>query len=800
CPACQLVLIRGDLEKHLRSEHGLVLYQGVHRSVEDTFEAMVRDFLRSANPGPILENLLGLAREEHPESPERFLASQLVKGLTRGGIEPQDPSLPALAALMSPSSPRMLLALGTRPDALSRTLALHGFRSLAVPLDSRLRHVLRMLVCDPELEEDLQLEILALTLPQLDEIKARRLLRRLLRKRSRSSALDLLLRIENWLEDFPLITTMRSRLEQKLRLQCPRCGKRHRLASMRKHLWRRHRLILDGTRVRQPWDVIAGWLKRGQRDRAQETWAERARIAARKVDPQGGEKRLERLMMSLQMADSNTRDRWLSEAQNHHAALCPACYSLVPIPPEHRPYRLRFRGNRLSAMGFQVVLREEGFRPSLEILTPQGVLYRGADPEQPLTLHGLSFLCAAMATLAALACSIAWPRMLGSPLRPVICLLVAAYLLTRVVRMFGRWRPTMKERLLSAVSSKLIPSLHSGSVRLEDSGFAAGFVSWQAAHGREELSTEAMRRLARITEEAVSRKTLPDTHLAPLVRLIIEDAHEEGQTDPVLLTARYLERCFRGEYTFDFAQDLLENWQTGWWTVGNLARLRVLLADRAFEAGFEVGTLVDASLLAPALGAVLEVDSLRSLAALRLIWSLRSSRPWGKLGSALTAFELCQDARNSWYFERFPGLLLMERDERYLLQEDVRGLGLAPLTIAASSAGLWIQDILLSIPPRTFEIQRRGKGSRMVLGRAVFSSPNNLEPVADLLERWFRWIFHEFQPEIAGAATWVAPDRKLSLRSLGAVVCPECALPLVAKVGEVGSAVTLPDPNHQQRS
>jgi hypothetical protein len=65
----------------------------------------------------------------------------------------------------------------------------------------------------------------------------------------------------------------------------------------------------------------------------------------------------------------------------------------------------------------------------------------------------------------------------------------------------------------------------------------------------------------------------------------------------------------------------------------------------------------------------------------------------------------------------------------------------------------------------------------------------DLEPLSRLLERWFRYAFHEFLPQVDRVLTWQPPDRAALLRSWGAVPCPECGKHLLARAGEVGIAL-----------
>src|SRR5262249_30093628 len=156
---------------------------------------------------------------------------------------------------------------------------------------------------------------------------------------------------------------------------------------------------------------------------------------------------------------------------------------------------------------------------------------------------------------------------------------------------------------------------------------------------------------------ALERGETPPGHLAPLVRLRIEQAAEDGE-DPVPLVVHWLARCFEGKFPLLFGQHLVEDWATDWWTPVNLARLRILLCDRAFQAGFEIRALIDTGINAPALGTVLGTGTPRTLAALRLVWSMRAARPWDRLGAVKTAFEVAADPELAFALEDHRDLLL----------------------------------------------------------------------------------------------------------------------------------------------
>src|SRR5262249_8527523 len=155
-------------------------------------------------------------------------------------------------------------------------------------------------------------------------------------------------------------------------------------------------------------------------------------------------------------------------------------------------------------------------------------------------------------------------------------------------------------RLLDYAARLLVPRLHHKGFSLADSAFAAGLARLAGRLGEETLPPDALPRLPHFTDPAVKRGDGPPRHPAAPVRLEGGRAAAVGE-DPILHVVSWVGRCFEGRLPLGFAQGVLEDWKAEWWTPGNLARLRILLCDRAFEAGFEVANLIDAGQNAPAL-------------------------------------------------------------------------------------------------------------------------------------------------------------------------------------------------------
>src|SRR5262249_60448826 len=119
------------------------------------------------------------------------------------------------------------------------------------------------------------------------------------------------------------------------------------------------------------------------------------------------------------------------------------------------------------------------------------------------------------------------------------------------------------------------------------SAFLAGLAELSQDHGRTAARAGLVPELPKRTAAAVAAGRGPPGHLAALRRLTVTDAAAAG-ADPVPLVVQQIGACFQGRLPMAFADHLLADWRAAWLTRGNRVRLRILLCDRAFEAGFEV--------------------------------------------------------------------------------------------------------------------------------------------------------------------------------------------------------------------
>src|SRR5262249_37061008 len=154
------------------------------------------------------------------------------------------------------------------------------------------------------------------------------------------------------------------------------------------------------------------------------------------------------------------------------------------------------------------------------------------------------------------------------PLLPVLLLLALAGGLAFAIRASWPSTPPAAERAADHAWSALVPRLHAGGFSLDDSAFVAGLALASPTLGRPRGRREALERVLGLTEKAVASGKGAVEHLAALRRLAVHDA--AARVDPVPLVVEQLARCLDGKLSLVFAEQLLDEWQSDWWTRGNL--------------------------------------------------------------------------------------------------------------------------------------------------------------------------------------------------------------------------------------
>jgi hypothetical protein len=451
----------------------------------------------------------------------------------------------------------------------------------------------------------------------------------------------------------------------------------------------------------------------------------------------------------------------------------------VAVPREEPPRPPSLWRGRLSARGYRAEVSEDGLFPVAEVETPAGLRERHPLPGRRWTRRGARLFLVGPVVLLALAVALFAP--VPRPLLPVLTLLGTALILDLAVRLL--WRPTRSaaDRAVDCAWEWLAPRLHAEGFSLEDSSFLASLALASAGRGRPAARREALERLAPLTERVVAAGFGGALDLAALRRLAIADAVRQGE-DRVGLVVAEVARCFGGQLPLAYAEGLLAGAREDRWGRGERARLRVLLCDAAFEAGFELRDLLEAGETAPALGKALGTADPEGLARLRLLWSLRASRPWDRHGEADTVFDLAADPAEGGLLRRYPDLLLRhELPARFGADKDG-----GPAYVLLCGCGVVLRRTVLTRVPHDVAVWARDGRYELVVDEYRFWFDSDPDVVAARLERWCRYHFDEFLPAAAAVPGWHSPDATAVLRAWGTVRCPDCGRPLLPRAGEVG--------------
>jgi hypothetical protein len=784
CPECGAILPPGQLDPHLRAEHRLYRFRGTPAPSGPTAAAAVAALSGPDPDADACAVLEAIARDEHGRQAAGFLAASF--GAVVSSVEKARRAAvcDALARVLAdrPSARATLWYLAAETGVAAHQLALALAVRLRPPVERRIIRALRPLLGDRHLPAEAQLAAAAalLDITGREGPAPRALLRALVAGRSKVRSVARLRQLAALTGPFPLLEEMTRDLEDRVRMRCPRCEAQLPRRDMVNHLWTAHGLLLHGERVREPWQLIEEWVEGGVRQN-DAGLLDRARELARHIDPRGGPRRVTRLIAVKGGKEEDIGRALLAEAAEQLASLCPHCYELVPVPREAPPPPASLWHGRLSAKGYRVEVSDDGLVPAVEVETPRDAARLYPLPGPRWTRKGATVFLVTPMVLLALALALFGPA--GRLFAPVAALLACAAALY-LAAWFG-WRPrrTAADRAVDYAWLRLAPRLHAEGFSLEDSAFLASLALASVGRGRPAARREQLGRLLALTGRVVGAGFGGARHLAALRRLAIIDAARQGK-DRVDLVVSEVDSCFAGKLPLAYAEGVLAGWRDDGWGRGDLARLRVLLCDSAFEAGFELRDLIEAGETAPSLGDVLHLEDAEGLAHLRLLWSLRASRPWDRYGEAATVFDLAGDAKEGDFLRRYPDLLLRHTlPSRFAPDEG------GPAYLLLCDRGVVLRGTVFTRPPRDVEIGGRPGRYELVVDGQRFAFTSDPEPVASRLERWCRYHFEEFLPASTDVHRWRSPDATAVLRAWGTVRCPDCGRPLLPRVGEVGVAL-----------
>ncbi|MCS7046614.1 MAG: hypothetical protein NZO58_09685, partial [Gemmataceae bacterium] len=774
CPECPAQVRAADLELHLRRAHKVFQFRGVRRSYSET-----RDYLLNCLCGgrPDVQawlSLCGLAEDRYGEAATERLALWICTTIKAAGKERRDPMVASAAEAIARTSAGPRLAMVLLGDAVqsgwknvARQLALEIVaRTESAWTDDDLKRI-EPYLASKELPRETRRRAVAglLRLPGLGESTVSRILQAYVSAMSKTRAVERLRELEELVGQVPAIEKLCADLEDRIRMTCPRCQVQLERAEMVRHLWDRHRLLLDGRQVREPWRVLADWVVDYvlEKDPA---LLERCWELARKADPHDGPRRLQRMLLRQGVDDRDAWEALLSQARAVGDSLCPHCLGQTP-----RPYREGssplVEDNGLSGHGFRLEINDTGLTPRLRITGPDGVLWDGNEPGGGLTPLGAFLILAIPVALSIF--GILWALPFDVPW-PVQMLFALGLSLFPDALIYWFWpQGPVRRRLLDAAWHIVIPELLSRP--LTDA--ATGFLEALVATDEPGFLPDAD--VVEAAWAAVQRDRPQSPALAGLLRRrLAHRADELG--DLVAAASEVIVQALAGKIPLRAAHQALAR-ALEEASPEIVRRLRVLTCAHAAALGLSSNDLTDLLHTKYTFGPVLAGADLDYLRQVRHLASLAGRLPTD-LPKADSVLDLAADAHRAELLARYPDVLLLDR----------------AAGIRVGTRGVWLKDLCVTEQPSRVDVVAArgpdGPGFEIVVGhqRAWFSSDPRL--VATHLERWLRFYFVEFLPQAARPTRQRSSEASRRLWRANCVVCSECHRRFVPIAGEVGLRLT----------
>jgi hypothetical protein len=783
CPECAAPVRHGDIETHLRRAHEVYEFRGVRRSFEATRDVLVRAVCSTPPDARAWQSLRGLAADLHPQGAERQLVAWLYQYLRGLDSNQRGTAVVGLAEAMAAGGgaeeilPILLApAKSTGFEQLGRRLALELAGRLPPPVPDTMIESVKPLLAVKELPRKGRQRAAAALLRTTGPAgpAAREVLQAYVAGSGKLRAIDKLHQLEQRFGPAPAIDELCRALEDEVRMSCPRCPTQLRKKDMVRHLWDRHRLVLDGQRVREPWRVLEDWAVDYGLEKDPDL-LRRSRELAVRVDPEDGLNRLHRVMLRRGLQDREILAALVAQARARSAGLCPHCYHFIPCPEPEWPAPLTLEDDVLEGYGYRLEVSDGGLAPSLRIESPEEVLYANREPGRGLTrLGAMAFLILPVVMLTFMAVWVVTRH----DYHIVLSVAIAAgigIMLAGIMFMLWPNPPPADNRLVRAAWELLVPHLLADPLRPPGWGFLYGLAQLSDEPGRRRP------RLPLLTEccEAVAASGRGDpvatACLAELCRIGLADLRTGGG-DAIGFLAEQLAACFRGKASPLLLRAMVEkiHAERKEWGRDELRRLQVLIAARALEQGLRTDDLIDLGRVFPAAREVLGLEDRWRWLQLELLYAMSRDRAWERVGVASSVFDLAGMAQElEELLAEFPSLLLAVRKQ----------------SLHVTSRGVWFLGQYLGARPNVDDIQWEWSDEKQTyvieVGPHRLRTPRKPRDLVIELKAWLRFYFDDFVPRLAATRR---PTSEAAQRMWQALrtSCPECSRPLVPCLGDVG--------------
>ena len=785
CPECQSDVQTKDLELHLRRAHRIFQFRGARKTYVDVREAMLRAIGTLPADVGAWKSLHALAEDKYPGEADRHLIVwlyQLVKDATND--ERGSAITTVVEVLIAAQAAERMLPLFVGPsknaswEVLGHLIALELCTRLPGPIPAHLLPLITPFLDRKDLPRRLRENAVLALMRSLgkDSPLTPGLLRAYVGQSSKKRGIEKLQSLEQRFGHAPALDAISKELDDEIRMSCPRCPTELRKKDMVVHLWDKHRLVLDGQRVREPWRVLEDWVVDYGLEKDPQV-LQRCRQLAARDDPQTGLARLQRLLYRRGLRDRELLNELRTLVKTRKATLCPHCCATVVVegPPVVPP--LTLEQSCLQGYGYRLEVSEGGLVPSLRIESPDTILFRGREPGRMLTrLGGIPLLIGPMMVGAYFLIRWLLPPALPSMLAGTAALGLGLFGAGSMYLLWPRARPA-KERLVKAAWKLLVPEILLEEMGRREWGFLRGLAEITNEVRHQELNQDVLLECCEEASTAARTDPLALACLASLSGRYIADMRDDGD-DPFNFVLTLTAECFKGKLPLAFLSDLLENFhgpERSAWRKSELNRLPILVAQQAFLAEVEIDDWLNLGRAFPVLNAVLNLEHRWHWLQFHAIWLQRSKKPWQRVGPAIDMIDLAKAPRE--YEE-----LLTYYPDAFLY--------FARANLVIGGKGVWIEGVCVTgLPPQTtVTMQNLSSGYEIQIGNIRIRSAENPRAYLDDIQHWLQWYFRDFVPSVVNAPRPMTESRH-RMWQLSKTTCTECGRALAPCPGDLGVAL-----------
>jgi hypothetical protein len=786
CPECKAQVQAKNLELHLRRAHEIFEFRGKRGNYLQTRALMVEAVCSPPPDAVTWQNLQLLAEDRHPREGDRHVVTWVYQYIKEADPDQRAVAIKSLSeAIVGANAGKRLLPLFVSTtktptwELLGQRLALEVCSRMPPPIPGELIGMMTPILDHKDMPRRTR-ENAALTLlrsADSDVPAAVEVLRGYVAQTGKKRGLEKLQQLEQRVGHHAAIEQLCQEFEDELRMSCPRCPTELRKKEMIEHLWQKHRLVLDGQRVREPWRVIEDWVVDYGLEHDPAV-LQRCRELALKDDPQAGLVRLQRILYSRGVRDKELVNELRAHVKSKNTTLCPHCCSHVKIeePIVYAP--LTCEHSTLEGFGYLLKVSERGLVPSLHIETPSLIVYKGREPGRGLTrLGALLTVGTPMVLMTCLVLQVVthWEHFL------VVLMAAGALGMIMSGLLFILWPNPgpRRERLLRAAWKLLVPEILEEEKTRRAWGFLHGLAEMSEDLPTVTLNHKLLLECCTQAGKAAGTEPVAAACLASLSQRYLEQLRERGRgQDPSDFLLTLASDAFKGKLPLSLLAEVLANFhgkrRVGW-EKRVLNRIPILLAARAFELDVSLDDWLNLGRAFPVLNDVLNLEQRWHWQQFHVIWSQREARPWKKVGNAITMQELAgQPVEYDELLSYYPDVLLYS----------------AKTNVVVASKGVWIEGTCVAAFDKTTEIATErlsgsGGGYELRVGYQHIRCAENPAPHLDEIEAWLLWYFQKFVPSVPRATRFTS-DSRHRMWQLGKIACPECKRALAACPGDLG--------------